>query len=213
MSTCRTVRHEHRGQLVRDWHHRAAPLRPALVHPCWLAPGGAIALVARGPGWARRSAPRTDRGRTRPHQGDCRGGHGCLVRVGAVRRDRAEVHRHPRAEAGNLALTVLAGAGSTSPISVWLAIGSGGVVLTWHGRWHRMGIAAIADWRQVSASVGQKHSLTCCFAAGVDIRGGIQILKTGEASSRLAGWAGHRPEGVSLRLSAGSELEAPRPRW
>jgi hypothetical protein len=71
-------------------------------------------------------------------------------------------------------------------VEVWL--------LLWHGRWHRIAIAAVVEQSQVLAHVGWDYSLTCGFAASANIRGGIRIFKTGEAGGRLAGL-------ISARLS------------
>jgi hypothetical protein len=52
----------------------------------------------------------------------------------------------------------------------------------WHGRWHRIAIAAIVEQSQVLADVGQDHSLTCGFAVNTNIREGMRIFKTGVSS-------------------------------
>jgi hypothetical protein len=59
--------------------------------------------------------------------------------------------------------------GSAITVEVWL--------LLWHGRWHRIAIAAIVEQGQVLAHVGWAYSLTYGFAAGVDIRSRIEIFK------------------------------------
>jgi hypothetical protein len=52
----------------------------------------------------------------------------------------------------------------------------------WHGRWHRIAIAAIVEQSQVVADVGQDGPLTCSFAVNANIREGIRIFKTGVSS-------------------------------
>jgi hypothetical protein len=52
----------------------------------------------------------------------------------------------------------------------------------WHGRWHRIAIAAIVEQGQVLADVGQDGCLTCGFAVNANIRGEIRISKTGMSS-------------------------------
>ena len=58
----------------------------------------------------------------------------------------------------------------------------------WHGRWHRIAIAAIVEQAQVLADVGQDDSLTCGVAVNANIRGGIRIFKTGDVGSPLGGF-------------------------
>ena len=58
----------------------------------------------------------------------------------------------------------------------------------WHGRWHGIAIATIAEQGLVRAHVGRPHSLSCGLAAAADISSAIQIFKTVEAGvPRLAG--------------------------
>jgi hypothetical protein len=52
----------------------------------------------------------------------------------------------------------------------------------WHGRWHRIAIAAIAERGQVLDDVGPTHSLTCGFAAIANILALIRIFKSGVCS-------------------------------
>jgi hypothetical protein len=47
----------------------------------------------------------------------------------------------------------------------------------WHGRWHRIAIAAIVEQSQVLGDVGQDHSVTCGFAVNANIHTGIRIFK------------------------------------
>ena len=52
----------------------------------------------------------------------------------------------------------------------------------WHGHWHGIVIAAIAEQGQVRVDVGPAHSLTCGVVVTAGIRGRIQIFKTGVSS-------------------------------
>jgi hypothetical protein len=52
----------------------------------------------------------------------------------------------------------------------------------WHGHWHGIAIAAIAEHGQFLVDAEPAHSLTCGVAATADIRQGIQIFKTGVSS-------------------------------
>jgi hypothetical protein len=52
----------------------------------------------------------------------------------------------------------------------------------WHGHWHGIAIAAIAEHGWVRDDVGPAHSLTCGVATTAGIRRGIQIFKTGVSS-------------------------------
>ncbi len=53
----------------------------------------------------------------------------------------------------------------------------GGWLLLWHGRWHRIAIAAIVEQDQVPAHVAHDYSLSCGFSVNANIRGGIRIFK------------------------------------